>query len=147
MKSYKSVRIKSFVTTLILATVLLVSLRTVAIGANSDGSHNFTLTTHAYYEEDEDVSQFETKTTTSPVKVIVSRYTYPMDVWVVGATYGGNVTSYSDCSNGHVYRISGTGQTNMTNYVKEWKYSYAGLKGSAVVDSYTVLGGTFDTDI
>ncbi|MGN0318404.1 MAG: hypothetical protein ACI4E1_10795 [Lachnospira sp.] len=138
--SYKTKKIKSMVTLMLLLVVLGVSSLTVAQASND--REYFTLSTEAYYGDDYAVSKFQAKDTTASVNTTVSYAGGVLDYSVVGSMNQVN-DAYYDCSNGYVYRISSTGQYEMYSWVKEWGYRYAALRVDAVNDSYTYHEGYF----
>lgn len=133
-------RIKSIVIITLLLVVLGVSSMTVA-QANSYWK-SYSVSTYAYYGDETAVTDFQAKDSTAAVVTNVTSTNGSLDYRVVGSMNEGSDVSY-DCSNGYVYRVSSSGTYNMTNWVKEWGYSYAGLRVDAVSDSYTLHTGSF----
>lgn len=134
------------VTLTILMLSFMASFATTAKAQNSDGSYEFELKTHAYEETFEDVTAFHPKSTNSDILAVISGISGPMDIRAVASNNEGLTTRYSDVSEGHVYRVTKIGEYPLENYAYEWKYPNVGIKGEAVVDSYTLIKGSFLTD-
>lgn len=120
------------------------------IGSNVKASYHvveFTVETHGYYWDDEDiVEEFDEKVTDDYMEICIYNNvdtTSQLDFSAVGSN-NRYPSSAVDCSGGHVYRLGrGDYVNNVINYVYENGYKYAGLKAQAVDDSYTVLRGVF----
>lgn len=137
-------KFKTGITFLLLGSVMLISLATV-VKANTE----YTWVTYAYYGDEEDVSDFERKETTSKIRLVLNRSTATLDFQAVGAYEESPGDNYYDCSNGRyvrAYASSDVRAFNITNMVNEWGYPYAGVLASAVYDGYALADGYFYAD-
>ena len=133
-------KVTSWITMAVLLIMLGASSLTVAKASNA--WKGFDLSTESYYGDDYDVSGFQAKDTTDSVITDVSYADGVLDYRVVGAM-DEDTDDYDDCSNGYVYRVSSTGRYSFYSWVKEWGYSYAGLRVDSTTDSFTNHMGAF----
>lgn len=133
-------KVTSWITMAVLLIMLGASSLTVAKASNA--WKGFDLSTESYYGDDYDVSEFQAKDSTDSVRVRVDYADGVLDYRVVGAMEE-FTDDYDDCSNGYVYRISSEGEYYLYSWVKEWGYSYAGLRVDSTTDSFTNHMGAF----
>lgn len=94
-----------------------------------------------------DVITCREKNTTSSLYAKFSEGTGTFDVTAIGShSEGLTYTDFADCSNGYVYRMTVGDVSYITNYVNEWGYGYAGIKGVAVGDAHYYVTGKFQPD-
>lgn len=104
-----------------------------------------------YYEYNEvvnNVSPFDWKETNSFIYVKNEASSGSYRVYALGA-YGinGAESNYADCSNGYYEELYYNGDSKyLKNYVREWGYNAAGIKGIYMGDEAFEAWGVFATD-
>lgn len=146
-------KIVSGITTFVLGVMMTgsVVMAGTAVQSRNTEKYDFYFRTNAgsgYPNDTWDVTTFREKDTTSSLGAELKSGTGTFDVTAVGShSEGLTYTDFADCSNGNVYRMTVGDECYITNYVIEWGYGYAGLKGVAAGDDYYYVNGEFQPDI
>lgn len=146
-------KIVSGITTFVLGVMMTgsVVMAGTAVQPRNIGAYDFYFETNAgsgYPNDTWDVTTCRYKETTSRIDAQFTGGTGTFDVSAIGShSEGFTYTDFADCSNGNVYRMTVGDECYITNYVIEWGYQYAGLKGVAAGDDHYYVTGRLQPDI
>lgn len=145
-------KIVSGITTFVLGVMMTgsVVMAGTTVQPRNDIKYDFYLETNGSSGNEADTWDVITcrkKDTTSSLYAEFSEGTGTFDITAIGShSEGLTYTDFADCSNGNVYRMTVGDACNITNYVIEWGYGYAGLKGVAAGDDHYYVTGKFQPD-
>lgn len=145
-------KIVSGITTFVLGVMMTgsVVMAGTAVQPRNTDIYRFYLETIGASGNDDDIWDVITcrqKDTTSDLRVEFTEGTGTFDVTAIGShSEGLTYTNFADCSNGHVYRMTVGDECYIINYVNEWGYGYAGIKGVAAGDDHYYVTGEFQPD-
>lgn len=146
-------KIVSGITTFVLGVMMTgsVVMAGTAVQPRNTSIYSFYLETEGSSGNDFDTWDTITchkKETTSSMCVELMEGTGTFDVTAIGRhSEGYSKTDFADCSNGYVYRMTVGELCYVVNYVNEWGYQYAGIKGLAIGDDHYYVTGEFTPDI
>lgn len=139
---------KIFRVGLALAFVACLSLNALPVVAETRGSRDYNFTYTEYAEYVDDFSYIEEKNTTSSIFVENYNSTGGYHVMAYGSYSAEQGSPLADASGGHILQFSAGGYQSgeLINYVVEWGYHAAAIRGIYQGDNYFYAEGNFTTD-
>jgi hypothetical protein len=142
---------KSVITRIVMGALVVISVAgyRTAVSKGSDAvAYDFDY--NEYGEVISNISTFATKETNSSILISSSGATDCYYVLALGSNDTGNVgDNFADASNGYQYWFSGNHMESaeLVNFVNEWGYSAAGIKGVFQGDALFHAHGYFTPDM
>lgn len=143
-------KIYRLVTAAVMLLVMCRGLTKAYAGTDASGydAQNYYFEYYEYNDPVINVSPFSWKETTSYMSVTNLQSSGSYRVYALGAVDKNNVgDNYVDCSGGNYFEFTQNNQTGiLENYVREWGYQAAGIKGIYMGDERFAATGVFAAD-